>query len=140
MPRLKRSPTASTRSHKVCNSRLMRSPPQRMAPDHRTRGNNRARDNNRDKDSNKDRGNNRARKAMVARAIKEGREITLATNRGKTNQSLYQGRLAPEPARRAMMAATASFRTEAPYHILKSSRSTTRWHTMPLITARYHPR
>src|SRR5438309_123823 len=93
MPLLKRSPTASTRPHKVCSSQPTRSPPQRMAPNHWARGrdNDRGKDNNRDRDkgraSNKDRGkdkgraSNKGRKVMVVRVMEERREITLATNR-----------------------------------------------------------
>src|SRR5437764_9044801 len=97
MPLLKRSPTASTRPHKVCSSQPTRSKPRRMAPNHWARGrdNDRGKDNNRDR--HKGRASNKGKKVMVVRVMGEGREIILATNRGKTNRSLYRGRLALEP-------------------------------------------
>ena len=82
-------------------------------------------------------GRGRVKGEVVTLALVD--KITMAANLARTNRSSCQGRLAPAPARRAIMAPMASCKTAVPSPIHRSSRNTPNWRTMLLITAPFHP-
>jgi len=78
------------------------------------------------------------RAAVVAMAVEE-EEIIPAASQGKMSRSLCQGRVVLVAARKAMMATTVSSRTAVLSPTRRSLNGTSKWHTMPLTTAIYHP-
>src|SRR5947209_6624411 len=138
---------ALTRPRKVCSRQQIISPQPQTAPigflrlpiNRRVRTRIKGKDKDkvktramdRGKDKSRVRGKARGKVVVVEAEAVEAKGTILATKQDKTNKSLFPGKLAPAAVRKAMMQATALFKTAALSHTPRSLHSTSKWRMTP---------